>query len=103
MIYAGGKIKFQTWVECGWKPGRRKICAARMLVQTMCQFAVVIFLSASACCGQSFRGADIPWITYEAEDMTNTGTVLRPKYDPYLVETESSGQKCVTLTVGQFV
>ena len=43
----------------------------------------MIFLSASACFGHSFRGADIPWTgTYEAEDMTSTGTVLGPKDDP---------------------
>ena len=36
--------------------------------------------------------------------MTNTGTTLGPKFDPYLVETESSGQKCVKLdAAGQFV
>ncbi len=36
--------------------------------------------------------------------MKGTGTVLGPKYDPNLVETESSGQMCVKLTdVGEFV
>jgi hypothetical protein len=50
------------------------------------------------------RGADIPWLTYEAEDMKTTGTVLGPKYAPGLVETESSGQKCVKLAAaGQYV
>lgn len=49
-------------------------------------------------------GAAIPWTTYEAEQMRTTGTVLGPKYDPYLVETESSGQRCVKLTAaGQYV
>jgi hypothetical protein len=53
---------------------------------------------------QEKRGATIPWTTYEAEDMKTTGTVMGPKYDPYLVETESSGQKCVKLGAkGQFV
>jgi len=28
-------------------------------------------------------GADMPWTTYQAEDMKTTGTVLGPKYDPY--------------------
>lgn len=64
---------------------------------------VLIFLGGSLCSAQSFRGADIPWTTYEAEDMSTTGTILGPKYDPYLVETESSGQKCVKLAAGQFV
>jgi hypothetical protein len=49
-------------------------------------------------------GADMPWTTYEAEGMKTTGVVLGPKYDPYLVETESSGQKCVRLAaVGEYV
>jgi Pectate lyase superfamily protein len=49
-------------------------------------------------------GADRPWTTYEAEGMKSTGLVLGPKYDPYQVETESSGQKCVQLgAAGEFV
>ena len=42
-------------------------------------------------------GADLPWTTYEAEAMKTTGTVLGPKYEPYMVETESSGEQCVKL------
>lgn len=50
------------------------------------------------------RGAETPWTTYEAEDTRTTGAVLGPKYDPWLVETESSGQRCVKLAVaGQYV
>jgi len=50
------------------------------------------------------RGAQVPWITYEAEHMKTTGTVMGPKYAPYLVETESSGQQCVKLSAKkQFV
>src|ERR1039457_2517717 len=80
--------------------GRQTLRAAIM----MRQIAIIICLYASLCSAQSFRGADIPWTTYEAEAMTNTGTTLGPKYDPYLVETESSGQKCVKLAAtGQFV
>src|SRR3954469_2163573 len=49
-------------------------------------------------------GADIPWTTYEAEEMKTTGTVLGPKYAPFLVETESSHQKCVKLAAsGEYV
>jgi len=48
-------------------------------------------------------GADTPWTTYEAEAMRTTGTVLGPRYDPYQVETESSGQKCVRLEANQYV
>jgi hypothetical protein len=53
---------------------------------------------------RSAVGADIPWISYPAADMKTTGTVLGPKYDPFLVETESSGQKCVKLSAaGDYV
>jgi hypothetical protein len=49
-------------------------------------------------------GADMPWMTYQAEDMRMTGTVLGPRYAPFLVETESSRQKCVRLTAtGEYV
>jgi hypothetical protein len=49
-------------------------------------------------------GADMPWTTYEAEAMKCTGLVLGPRYDPNVVETESSGQKCVKLVAaGDFV
>jgi len=53
---------------------------------------------------QQKYGAAIPWTTYEAEHMHTTGTVLGPVYDPYNVETESSGQQCVKLgSKGQYV
>ena len=62
---------------------------------------VTLLFSGSADAGV---GADMPWTTYEAETMKTTGTVLGPKYGPYLVETESSGQKCVKLeAAGQYV
>jgi len=49
-------------------------------------------------------GATMPWVTYEAENMTTNGTVMGPCYEPYRVETESSGQKCVKLNAkGQYV
>jgi hypothetical protein len=52
----------------------------------------------------SVPGADMPWTTYEAETLKLTGIVLGPKYDPHLVETESSGQRCVKLSApGQYV
>ena len=44
-------------------------------------------------------GAAIPWTTYEAEQMRTTGTILGPAYGPYRVETESSGQRCVKLSL----
>jgi hypothetical protein len=64
-------------------------------------------LSFLVACANSTRagcGADIPWTTYEAEEMKTTGSVLGPKYAPFLVETESSHQKCVKLAApGEFV
>ena len=53
---------------------------------------------------QTHAGAVLPWITYEAEKMRTTGIVLGPRYDPYQVETESSGERCVKLTAaGQYI
>ena len=53
---------------------------------------------------QEKRGADIPWTTYEAEHMKTTGAIMGPTYQPYEVETESSGQQCVKLSnKGQYV
>lgn len=48
-------------------------------------------------------GADLPWTTYEAEAMQTSGVVLGPGYQPYQVETESSGERCVRLADGQDV
>ncbi len=43
-------------------------------------------------------------MTYQAEDMKTSGTVLGPNYEPFLVETESSNQKCVKLSAaGEYV
>jgi hypothetical protein len=65
---------------------------------------VALFFSALRCVAQEKPGASTPWITYEAEQMATSGTVMSPKYDPYRVETESSGQQCVKLNArGQFV
>jgi len=68
-------------------------------------FRLAIFLCfAFSTFARARIGADMPWTTYEAEDMTTTGAVLGPKYDPFLVETESSGQKCVKLAdAGQYL
>ena len=67
------------------------------------RISIIILLVSSLHAAPVFRGATIPWITYEAEDMATTGEKLGPKYDPSLVETESSGQKCVKLAAtGQY-
>lgn len=66
--------------------------------------ALTIACAICACEARAGVGADMPWTTYEAEAMKSNGLVLGPKYDPYLVETESSGQKCVKLVAaGEFV
>jgi len=70
----------------------------------MIQFAAILSLALGSGSARAGVGADMPWTTYEAEDMKTTGTVLGPKYAPFLVETESSGQKCVKLVAaGEYV
>ena len=65
-------------------------------------FLLVLLLAPGA--ARASVGADVPWTTYEAETMKTTGLVLGPKYDPFRVETESSGQQCVKLdTADQYV
>ena len=67
-------------------------------------FAVFLSLVIGPVSVRAGVGADLPWTTYEAEDMKTSGTVFGPKYDPFLVETESSGQKCVKLnSAGEYV
>jgi hypothetical protein len=66
--------------------------------------ALIVAWATGACHAGEKIGADIPWTTYEAEVMQHTGVVLGPQYAPYLVETESSGQKCVRLAAnGNYV
>ena len=70
----------------------------------LAHFALIAACAAGGCFAGEKVGADLPWTTYEAEAMKNTGTVLGPRYEPYLVETESSGQKCVKLgAAGEYV
>lgn len=70
--------------------------------QYTCTFLLVFAMS--VCAAQKKPGADIPWTTIEAEHMSTTGSVMGPKYNPHLVETESSGQQCVKLAAkGQFL
>ena len=61
-------------------------------------------LAVSLPAAETFRGAAMPWTTYEAEDMSTTGEKLGPQYEPNRVETEASRQRCVRLAkAGQFV
>ena len=65
---------------------------------------IILVLSTSICSAQEKCGAIIPWTTFEAERMKTNGTIMGPTFDPYQVETESSGQRCVKLgATGQFV
>jgi hypothetical protein len=74
-----------------------------MNVKYLCTLIIFVF-STLVCSAQQKCGAIIPWTTYEAENMNTTGTIMGPRYDPYQVETESSGQRCVKLNAkDQFV
>ncbi len=65
---------------------------------------VMLSITSISLLARGHIGADVCWRTYEAEEMKTTGTVLGPRYEPWLVETESSGQECVKLTdTGQYV
>jgi hypothetical protein len=71
---------------------------------TIIRLAFLLALVICPAAARAGAGADVPWTTYEAEDMKTTGTILGPKYEPSHVETESSGQKCVKLNfMGQYV
>ena len=85
---------------------RREITSVVGIIMNSLMFRFTIFFSLAICSGSARAGigADMPWTTYEAENMKTTGSVLGPKYAPFLVETESSGQKCVKLvTAGEYV
>src|ERR1700722_9482158 len=50
------------------------------------------------------RGADLPWVTYEAEDAATNGAVIGPDYTGQTPAREASGRKCVSLTAtGDFL
>src|SRR5712671_6505652 len=59
--------------------------------------AVILTLLASLNSALALGGATVPWTTYEAENMTNTGTILGPSYAGNNVASESSGRQCVQL------
>jgi len=54
---------------------------------------------------QATPGAEVPWTTYEAENVfIGGGTVLGPQYNPIRIPTEASGRKCVQLnSAGQYI
>jgi len=65
----------------------------------------LLLFSASLGCAHAYRGADVPWTIYEAENMKTTGTELSGmKSGTNTVAWEASGQKCVQLAAaGQYV
>jgi len=70
----------------------------------MLNLAAILTLVISLNSALAFSGATVPWITYEAENMTNTGTILGPSYAGNDVASESSGRQCVQLsTNGAYV
>ena len=72
-----------------------------MIIDIMHKCVIMLFIfSPFVCSAQEKPGADIPWKTYEAENMHTDGLVLGPEYKPYNVATESSQQKCVKLGHG---
>src|ERR1700726_2290117 len=81
------------------RTNRRELFGAGVaLMSGACASIPAAAADRSAAPGPAGIGADRPWTTYLAQDMRTNGAVLGPKYDPHLVETESSRQKCVKLT-----
>jgi hypothetical protein len=74
-----------------------------LFLKKIVSLSVPIGICASMCPAMSFaattpdRGADIPWITYEAENMVTNGVQLGPQYDKGSEATEASGRKAVML------
>lgn len=98
------KLCFRGEVPCWTSPDLGGQSRTPVLFRPEFLVAIMISLGLAISSAQSFRGADLPWTTYEAEDMKTTGEKLGPKYDPNRVETESSRQKCVKLAnVGSYV
>lgn len=66
-----------------------------MMDKKVCYGLLAMIIGSFLCTAQEKPGAAISWITLEAESMKTNGTVMGPTYEPYRVETESSGQRCV--------
>ena len=75
----------------------------RQILLAALGLAVVVF--APVADAATYRGAAVPWTTYEAEEATNfNGTVLGPQYQANVIGAEFSGRRCVRLNaVGQYV
>jgi hypothetical protein len=80
---------------------------------TLRQLAIIIFLGTSLRSIEAVPGANVPWISYEAENMANNGgTIIGPPAQvsdinatvPNAIEMEASGGKAIKLTgTGQYV
>ena len=46
----------------------------------------------------SYKGATLPFVTYEAEDARTNGEILGPSIEYYTFASEASGRKAVKLT-----
>ena len=74
------------------------------MIPSLMRRAFIASCAISAYVASARVGADMPWTTYEAWSMKGTGLVLGPKYDPNVIEVESTGQKCVKLrAAGEYV
>src|SRR5438093_13122070 len=60
--------------------------------------ALILTRAVSLDSALAIPGANVPWITYEAENGSYTGTLRGPSYTLNTVESESSGRKCVRLS-----
>ena len=70
----------------------------------MYRLAVVLALMLFLPKAWAVTGATVPWTTYEAESMANSGVAMGPQYVPNVVESESSGRRCVKLdATGEYV
>src|ERR1017187_7394190 len=75
----------------------------RMKAETLIP-AVILTLVISLNSALALGGATVPWTTYEAENMTTTGTILGPSYAGNNVASESSGRQCVQFNAtGQYL
>ena len=79
------------------------ITGAVVLTHSPCTLSAAAATKNAPAVARAGVGADMPWTTYQAENMKSTGTILGPKYGPFLVEMESSGQTCVKLAAGNYV
>ncbi len=76
----------------------------RELLVSTAAFLATTPAPAAVTSNQRAPGADIAWVSYQAEAMKTTGTVLGPTYGPFLVENEAINQSCVKLgTAGDYV